>query len=68
MKMEMQKITAYIPKEMLDDARGVTGMGITETLRYGLGKVLMEKNYRELGKMHGKYRSSVNLKELREDR
>ena len=68
MKVELQKVTAYIPKALLHNAQEVTGVGITETLRYGLNKVLKEKTYSQLSNLYGKYKSSINIKELREDR
>lgn len=68
MKEELQKITAYVPRDLLHTAQEITGLGITETLRYGLGKVLREENYRKLGRLYGKYKSDMDLKELREDR
>ena len=55
-------------KAELHNAQEVTGVGITETLRYGLNKVLKEKTYRQLSNLYGKYRPSINIKELREDR
>ena len=68
MKIENQKITAYIPKELLGSAQNITGRGITETLKFGLEKVLQTQNYQKLGKLYGKYKANINLKELREDR
>ena len=68
MKTETQKITAYIPKDLLHEAQEMTGKGITETLRVGLEKVLQMQNYNKLSKLRGKYKSNINISELREDR
>ena len=68
MKIENQKITAYIPRDLLCEAQNVTKAGITETLKFGLEKVLQTKNYEKLGGLYGKYNSSLDLLKLREDR
>ena len=68
MKTETQKITAYIPKDLLHEAQEMTGKGITETLRVGLEKVLQMQNYNKLSKLRGKYKPNINISELREDR
>ncbi len=68
MKITNQKITAYLPKELLDNAQNMTGKGITETLRIGLEKVLQTSNYQKLLVLYGKYKSNINLQELRKDR
>ena len=68
MKAETHKVTAFIPKTLLHDAREVTGKGITETLKYALEKVLREQNCKKLKTLYGSYKSSIDLKELREDR
>jgi len=68
MKIENQKVTAYIPKELLCKAQDITKCGITETLKLGLEKVLQTKNYQKLGELYGKYSSKLDLAKLREDR
>jgi hypothetical protein len=68
MKIENQKITAYIPRDLLCEAQNVTKAGITETLKFGLEKVLQTKNYESLGKLCGKYNSNLDLSKIRDDR
>jgi hypothetical protein len=68
MKTENQKVTAYIPRELLYKAQDITKSGITETLKLGLEKVLHTRNYQELGELYGKYNSDLDLHKLREDR
>ena len=68
MKLENHKITAYIPKDLLDDARDVTGKGITDTLKYRLKKILQTQTYKKLMNLQGVYQPSIDLKELRRDR
>ena len=67
MKIANQKITAYIPKELLDTAQSITGRRITETLRLGLEKVLQTRSYKKLDRLYGKYSSNIDLDKLRED-
>jgi hypothetical protein len=62
------KITVRVPSLLLKRAREATGQGITETVRRGLESLAASKVYQELLKMRGKYRFSLDLKELREDR
>ena len=68
MRTENQKITAYIPKRLLSDARDITGKGITDTLKDGLKKVLQTQAYKKLMELEGVYQSTIDLKGLREDR
>lgn len=68
MKTENQKVTAYIPKELLYKAQDITKSGITETLKLGLEKVLQTRNYQKLGELYGKYSSKLDLARMREDR
>ena len=68
MKTENQKVTAYIPRELLYKAQDITKSGITETLKLGLEKVLHTRNYQELRELYGKYNSNLDLDKLREDR
>jgi hypothetical protein len=67
MKIENQKVTAYIPKALLCKAQNITKTGITETLKLGLEKVLHARNYQKLGELYGKYNSKLDLAKLRED-
>lgn len=65
---DVQKITAYIPVHLLEQAQKVTHSGITETLKVGLEKVIQMNAYKELSKLRGAYHFPLDLDELREDR
>ena len=66
-QQETQKITAYLPKALLQTAQEATGEGITETLRSGLESLTREKAYDKFLKAFGTYQFSVSLEELREE-
>jgi hypothetical protein len=62
MELENQKITAHIPKHLLAEARKVTGLGITETLKSGLEKIVATKAYSKLAKLRGTYKFTIDLR------
>jgi hypothetical protein len=62
------RITVHVPSDLLRRAQEATGQGITQTVKRGLENVAAGKAYQELLKMRGKYRFSIDLKELRKDR
>ena len=68
MKTDNKKITAYIPRELLNKAQDITKSGITETLKLGLEKVVLTRNHQELEELYGKYSSKLDLNKLREYR
>jgi hypothetical protein len=63
-----RKVTVHLPEELLARAQQSTGKGVTETIRDGLRLVAAGDAYRELLRLKGKVKFSVNLKRLREDR
>ncbi len=65
---QMQKVTAHIPVNLLQEAQSVTGKGITETLKIALGQLARAHAYEELRNMRGKVNFSIDVKELRKDR
>jgi len=65
---EAKKITIQIPDDLLKRAMKSTGEGITPTIRRGLELLAASQAYEELRKFRGKYKFSINLKELRKDR
>jgi len=65
---ESRKITVLIPKELLRTAQDSTGQGVTATVRRGLELLAASEAYERLLAFRGKYRSSLDLKQLREDR
>lgn len=65
---EIQKITAHIPKELLQNAQKITHKGITETIKVGLKKIVTQQAYQNLLKLGGKCKIDLDLKELRKDK
>jgi hypothetical protein len=65
---EMRKITVEVPGEVLDSAQAFTGEGVTETVRTALKKLASMQAQRELLKLRGTFKFSIDLDELRADR
>jgi hypothetical protein len=65
---QAKKITVELPKDLLQKAQKSSGKGITETIRQGLKLVAARDAYKQLKKMQGKVKFSIDLKSLREDR
>jgi Arc/MetJ-type ribon-helix-helix transcriptional regulator len=65
---EMRKITVEVPDEVLESAQAFTGEGVTETVRAALRKLASMQAHRELLKLRGTFKFSIDLDELREDR
>ena len=63
-----RKLTVHIPADLLEKAQRASGQGITETIRQGLRLLAAGETYRQLSKMRGKVKFSVDLTRLREDR
>ena len=63
-----KKITIQVPEHLLRKAQKATGTGITPTVRQGLELVAAGRAYKELQRLRGKVRFSINVKSLREDR
>jgi hypothetical protein len=64
----LRKITVQVPEDDLVNAQELTGEGVTETVRMALKKLASIRAQRELLKLRGTYKFSLNLDELREDR
>jgi hypothetical protein len=62
-----KKITALLPKALLDKALKASGEGITPTLRRGLELVAAQDAYRSLLKLKGKFALNIDLDESRKD-
>jgi hypothetical protein len=61
-----KRVTANLPKDLLDGAMAVTGKGITETLVEGLRLVRRARAYEKAMALRGKLRLDVDLEESRE--
>jgi hypothetical protein len=64
---EMRKITINLPKDLVERATAATGTGLTETLKLGLERVLVDRAYERFRSMKGKLKVDIDLKALRED-
>lgn len=65
---EMRKITVQVPELVLEGAQAFTGAGVTQTVTEGLKRLASIQAQRELLKLRGKIKFSLDLDELREDR
>jgi hypothetical protein len=64
----VRKVTVVLPRDLLDRAVKASGKNITATIRMGLELVAAKEVGRGLLKWQGRYKPSISLKELREDR
>ena len=63
-----RRVTANLPGDLLDDAMGVTGKGITETLVQGLQLVRRTRAYGKAMALRGKVRLVIDVARSRERR
>jgi len=63
-----RRVTANLPGPLLEEAMGVTGKGITETLIEGLRLVRRVRAYHKAMALRGRVRLSVDLDTSRERR
>ena len=63
-----RRVTANLPKQVLEDAMEVTGKGITETLIEGLRLVRRARAYEKAMALRGKVNLSIDLDASRERR
>ena len=64
-KPEMQKVTVMLPRDLVERAKRVSGLGITPAIRQGLEAVAATDAYEAIRRMRGKVKFSISLKELR---
>lgn len=62
----LRRVTANLPEGLLEDAMGVTGAGITETLVEGLRLVRRARAYEKAMALRGKVHLEVDLEGSRE--
>ncbi len=67
MRTEIQKITVNLPKNLLDEAKKITGLGISDTLKSGLENIIKNKTNKKLIELRGKYKFALDLNKLRID-
>jgi hypothetical protein len=63
-----RRVTANLPADVLEDAMGVTGAGITDTLIAGLQMVRRTRAYDKAMALRGKLKLRIDLDESRERR
>ena len=61
---EHQKITVYVPVDLLAKAKEATGQGVTATVREGLRMVATRKAYQKLRELRGNVAFSIDLEQL----
>ena len=66
--MALKKKTIFLSEELLAKAQRVTGTGITQTIRMGLELVAAREAYDKMMELKGKYKSSINIDLMRQDR
>ncbi|HVM74910.1 MAG TPA: hypothetical protein VMT75_04650 [Candidatus Saccharimonadales bacterium] len=66
--MSTRKITIEVPAELLEKAQKATGTGITQTVRRGLQIVAASEAYAQARKLRGKYRFSISVDQMKDDR
>jgi hypothetical protein len=64
--MTSRRITANLPRDLLEEAMQATGKGITETIVEGLQLVQRTRAYEKAMALRGKIRLTVDLSESRE--
>jgi hypothetical protein len=63
-----RKITVQLPADLVERAQKASGQGLTETIRQGLRLVAAGETFRQVAKLRGTVKFSVDLARLREDR
>ena len=64
-KQEMQKVTVMLPRDLVERAKRVSGLGITPAIRRGLEAVAATDAYEGIRRLRGKVKFSISLNELR---
>jgi hypothetical protein len=60
-----RKITVNVPAELLDRARELTGLGVTETVVAGLEEIERARRRAALRQLRGRVRLELDLDETR---
>ena len=66
-KPAMQKVTVILPRDLVEKAKRVSGLGLTPIIRQGLETVVAAEAFEGLRRLRGKERFSISLEELRRD-
>ena len=68
MKETTTKITVHVSTVLLQQARAITGQGVTGTVRQGLRQIAAVDAQEKLRELRGKVPISMDIERLREDR
>ena len=68
MKETTTKITVHVSTVLLQQARAITGQGVTGTVRHGLRQIAAVDAQKKLRELRGKVPISMDIERLREDR
>ena len=68
MKETTTKITVHVSTVLLQQARAITGQGVTGTARHGLRQIAAVDAQKKLRELRGKVPISMDIERLREDR
>ncbi len=68
MKEATTKVTVHLPTALLQQARAITGEGVTGTVRQGLRQIAAVHAQRKLRGLRGKVPITLDIEKLREDR
>jgi hypothetical protein len=63
-----RKITVQLPADLVDRAQKASGQSLTETIRQGLRLVAAGETFRQVAKLRGAVKFSLDLERLRQDR
>ena len=64
---EMRKITVEVPEDVLEKAQGLTGEGVTETVRVALKRLASIWAQQKARELRGKVKFSLSIEDLRYD-
>jgi hypothetical protein len=64
----VRKVTVLLPADLVKRAMRATGAGLTPTIRKGLETVAAAAAYERLLASRGKFRLSLDVDQMREDR
>jgi len=64
-KREMQKVTVMLPRDLVERAKRVSGLGLTPAIRKGLETIAAWEAFETLRQLRGKERGTMSWQELR---
>jgi len=61
----MQKVTVMLPRDLVERAKRVSGLGLTPAIRKGLETIAAWEAFETLRQLRGKERGTMSWQELR---